>query len=155
MDVRVALMIGAVALGCGETSSADPRFATPERTVETLLEAHGAGEASEAELRARVAEGGLRVVDRELFARCFADLDQPAGPALASYVLGMIAAARDALRYETIADRGYVVPRDGVRIVMRRGSDGAYRIVLSESVPEDVQRTLRELEGARPAPAEP
>lgn len=69
---------------------------------------------------------------------------------MASYVLGMLAAARDALRYETVADRGYVIPREGMRIVMQRGEDGAYRIVLADSVPEDVRRSVLELEGASP-----
>lgn len=139
------------AVGCGEASSTDPRFATPERTVDTLLAAHGAGEASAADLTARVAAGGLSVVDRELHARCFADLDQPGGEAMAGYVLGMIAAARDALRFETVGERGYVIPREGARVVMQRGADGAYRIVLAESVPEDVRRTVLELEALSPA----
>lgn len=150
MGVRAALTLAVLALGCGEASHADPRFATPERTVETLLAAHGAGDASEGELQERIASGGLAVVDRELHARCFADLDQPGGAAMASYVLGMLAAARDALRYETVADRGYVIPREGMRIVMQRGEDGAYRIVLADSVPEDVRRSVLELEGANP-----
>ncbi len=155
--VRISLPIVIVAfalVGCGEGAHGDPRFSTPERTVETLLAAHGAGEASDEELRGRIASGGLSVVDRELYARCFTDLEQPGGEALASYVLGMIAAARDALRYETHVDRGYAIPREGVRIVMQRGEDGAYRIVLAESVPADVRESLRALEAA-PPPSEP
>jgi hypothetical protein len=61
----------------------------------------------------------------------------------------MIAAGRDELRYETVEQHGYVVPRRGPRIVLRRGDDGAYRIVLAESVPEDVQRSLTALERER------
>ncbi len=149
-----ALSLAALAamMACGEASGTDPRFATPERTVDTLLAAHGAGEASASELTARVAAGGLPVVDRELHARCFADLDQPGGEAMAGYVLGMIAAARDALRFETVGERGYVIPREGARVVMQRGADGAYRIVLAESVPEDVRRTVQQLEGAPLSP---
>ncbi len=137
--------------GCGgdELSRTDPRFATPERTVATLLAAHGAGGASQAELQERfVAQGGLTVVDREAYELCFADLGTPSGPALAQYVVGMIAAARDELRYETVDQHGYVVPRRGPRIVMRRGDDGAYRIMLAESVPEDARDGLTALEGS-------
>lgn len=148
--------LATIAIACGQTSSADPRFATPERTIQTLLEAHGVGHASASELQARMAsEGGLHVVDRETYAACFVDLGEPGGDALASYVLGMIAAARDDLRYELIAQRGYVIPRDGVRIAMQRGADGAYRILLRESVPEEVRRSLVDLGAAPSAPDGP
>ncbi|HJL16850.1 MAG TPA: hypothetical protein RMH99_14395, partial [Sandaracinaceae bacterium LLY-WYZ-13_1] len=54
--------------------------------------------------------------------------------------------ARDDLRYETVEDRGYVYPREDVRVVMERGADGAYRVVLAESVPDDVRRGLLQVE---------
>ncbi len=149
--MRVALSLaGLIALAsCGQASGTDPRFATPERTVETMLAAHDAGHASGAEIQARMAsEGALPIVDAEAYAACFTDRDQPGGGALAEYVFGMIAAARDDLRYETIGDRGSVIVRPGVRVAMQR-RDGAYRIVLAESVPEDVRRSLADVTDLR------
>jgi hypothetical protein len=146
-----------LAVGCGEPRTTDPRFATPERTVATLLEAHGVGaDARQDEIRARaVDEGGFRVRDRAAYEACFADLDRPGGQALAAYVMGMLAGARDELRYTTFEERASVQLRDGQRIAMRRGSDGAYRIVLADSVPEDAQRSLLELAGSPEAPRGP
>jgi hypothetical protein len=43
--------------------------------------------------------------------------------------------------------------REGLRVVMRRGEDRAYRIVLAESVPEDVRRSITGIEGASPSVA--
>lgn len=139
LALSFALLVGA----CGDLTHTDSRFATPERTVSTLLAAHGVEHASQTELRERfVSEGRLAIVDRGAYEACFVDLDQPGGEALAGYVLGMVAAARDELRYETVEQHGYVIPREGARIVMRRGADGAFRIVLTESVPADVRRDL-------------
>lgn len=147
---RRGVLLGLLTLAsCGELSSADARFATPERTVATLLTAHGVGDLGRAELQARFAvEGRLRVVDRAAFEACFVDLDQPGGRGLADYVVGMIAAARDELRYEVVEQLAYVVPRAGPRIVLERGRDGAFRIVLARSVPEEVRRELLTLEAA-------
>ncbi len=140
------LLALAVLTACGETSTTDQRFATPERTVDTLLTAHGAGDTSADAIEARMASGeGLPIVDPEAYAGCFTDLGEPGGQALAEYVFGMIAASRDSLRYEAIARRGYVVLRSGDRVVMERGADGAYRIALRESVPDDVRRRIQGL----------
>lgn len=148
---RVSVLWSVVLLvACGEVTRTDPRFATPERTVATLLAAHGAAELSQAELTERfVSQGRLTVVDREAYELCFADPETPGAQGLAEYVVGMIAAGRDELRYETVEQHGYVIPRRGPRIVLRRGDDGAYRVVLAESVPEDVQRSLTALERER------
>lgn len=135
-------------LGCGENlTHTDSRFATPERTVDTLLGAYGVRDLPQDDLRARIAsQGALTLRDREAYAACFVDLSRPGGEGMAGYVLGMLAAARDELRFETAGDRGYVLPREGIRVVMIRGEDNAYRISLSESVPEDVQRGLLQVE---------
>lgn len=128
-----------LALGCGDLKRTDSRFATPERTVATLLAAHGISEPGNIEaLEAQLGDqGGFAVVDRELYEACFVDLDEPGGSARAGYVLGMLAAAYRELRYETIEHRGYATAQ-GVRIAMQRGEDGAYRIVLNDSVPADL-----------------
>ncbi len=139
------LVLALSLLGCGQAQSADSRFATPERTVSSLFLAHGLERASQEQIRAQIIrDGGLVVRDRELYAACFADLDRPGGDALASYVVGMLAAARDDLRYELVEDHGYAYPREGARVVFQR-QNGAYRIILAQSVPEDVQARLLEM----------
>lgn len=131
--------------GCGELQRTDTRFATPERTVRTLLAAHGIAESDDVQARL-IAEGAFSIVDREAYEACFADLDQPGGDAMAGYVLGLLAAARSELRFELFERRAVVNVGPGVRVAMERGSDGAYRILLAESVPEDVRRGLLGLE---------
>ena len=98
-------------------------------------------------MRARIAErGSFQLRDAETWRLCFTDLERPGGEGMAGYVLGLLAAARDDLRYETAADRGYAIPREGIRVAMERGDDGAYRIVLADSVPPEVQRGLLQIE---------
>jgi hypothetical protein len=134
--------------GCEESvTRTDSRFATPERTVETLLATYGLEDVPQEEIRTRMAErGAFELRDRETWRQCFVDLSRPGGEGMAGYVLGVLAAARDDLRYETVEEHGYVIPRDDIRIVMERDETGAYRIVLAESVPEEVQRGLLQIE---------
>ncbi|MCB9597914.1 MAG: hypothetical protein H6719_34680 [Sandaracinaceae bacterium] len=137
----------AALVGCDDAQVTDPRFATPERTVATLLATHGLADESQDAIRARIAErGSFELRDAETWRMCFTDLDRPGGEGMAGYVLGLLAAGREDLRYETIADRGYAMPREGIRVVLERGQDGAFRIVLAESVPEEVQRGLLQVE---------
>lgn len=141
------VVVGVLASACDDAQQTDSRFATPERTVETLLGAYGIADTPQETVRARLAEhGGLELVDTATWRACFVDLDQPGGEGMAGYVLGMLAAARDELRYETIGERGFVIPREGIRVVMLRGDDGAYRILLAESVPDEVRRGLLTIE---------
>lgn len=135
-------VLGALLLiACGEES--DPRLSTPERTVDTLLAAHGLSNVSAGEIRTAGA-ANFPVQDRAGHEACFADLDQPGGEALASYVVGVLAAARDELRYEAVGERGIVRLPNGPPVVMER-TRGHYRIVLAESVPEDLRETLTTL----------
>jgi hypothetical protein len=125
----------------------DPRFATPEATVRTLLDSYGLAEVSESEVRGRLgAHASFSLRDRETFQRCFSDLRDPRDEGLAGYVLGAIAAAKDSLVVDVDEDTGHGTIRLGSRgspttIVVRR-NDGAWRIVLAESVPERVRRQL-------------
>ncbi|MGE0789229.1 MAG: hypothetical protein AB7S26_26380 [Sandaracinaceae bacterium] len=132
-------------VGCGEgdIQRADARFSTPEHTVDTLLTTYGLNDMpQEAIQRQIVQRGAFELRDEATWRLCFADLDQPGGEGLAGYVLGLLAAGRDDLRFETTHEGGAAIVRDGIRIVFAHGSDGAYRIVLRESVPEDVRRGL-------------
>lgn len=134
-------------IGCGETQTIDSRFSTPEHTVRTLLATHGLQNVAQEEVRARIGErGAFQLQDAETWALCFVDLDQPGGDGLAGYVLGLLAAAHEDLRYELVGESAYVFPREGVRIVMRRLEDSTYRIVLADSVPEEVRRGLVQVE---------
>lgn len=150
MRIRAPLCLLLAACGNDALTSTDPRFSTPERTISTLLESCGL-DGTQEENQARIIEqGGARPRDVRTYEACFADLDQPGGQGMAGYVLGMLAAASDDLRFETIEGRGYVIPREGIRIVLDRDARGAYRIVLAESVPEDVRRGILELEANAP-----
>ncbi len=151
MHRLLSILSALLVLACGDVTRTDPRLATPERTVRTLLAAHGIEDAAPGALEERlIAEGGFAIVDRAAYEACFADLHQPGGAGMAGYVLGLLAAARGELRYETIEQHGYVQVREGLRVVMRRGEDRAYRIVLAESVPEDIRRSITGIEGASP-----
>ncbi len=146
----LASCVGACAAGCsdGDFTTVDARFSTPEHTVQTLLGAFGVRELSQEQIRAQLAtQGSFRLQNRVDYEACFTDFAQPGGEGLAGYVLGMLAAAKDELRYETFEDYAYVFPREGVRVVMRREA-GAYRIVLRESVPDEVRRGLIGVEAA-------
>lgn len=138
-----AVLITMIA-GCeGAVRTSDPRFSTPERTVATLLASYELDRLSQEEVRERIAaHRRFELADREAFEACFADFG--AGPAiegLAGWVLGALAAGKDELRTTITGDRATVSPREGVRIVMRL-EDGAWRIVIAESVPEDVRRAI-------------
>jgi hypothetical protein len=142
-------------LACGNDAftTTDSRYSTPERTIETLLDSCDLRGSSAENQAVIIEQGGSRIRDQRAYDACFSDIDQPGGQAMAGYVVGMVAGARDELRYETIEGRGYVIPREGIRIVMERDERGAYRIVLRESVPENVRRSILQLESS--APREP
>lgn len=140
--VVVALVLSLGCEGIG-VERVDSRLATPERTVATLLASHGLEGVPQDEVRARMRAGErFELADRAAFEACFADLDDPVAEGLAGWVLGALAAGKDELRTEIFAERATVAPREGVRIALRRGDDGGWRIVLGESVPEDVRRAL-------------
>lgn len=142
--------LAVVSLGClgggceGGLTRTDARFSTPERTVETLLASYQLDALTQDEVRARLAaHARFELVDRRSFEACFADLDAGAtSEGLAGWVLGALAAGKDELRTTIAADSATVSPREGVRIVLRREDDGAWRIVLAESVPDDVRRGI-------------
>ena len=147
IEAKPLILVLVLAAGCGQAQSVDSRFSTPEHTVATLLATHGLSDESQAAIQARIAErGAFELRDPATWRLCFTDFDQPGGEGMAGYVLGMLAAARDQLRYEIAGQTAYVFPRDGVRILMQRGDDGAFRIVLRDSVPEQVRRGLLQVE---------
>ncbi len=141
------LSIASAGAGCDEVVVTDARYSTPEHTVETLFAAYGLGDASADALRERLAARvSFELQDHDAHRACFADHDGDAlSDGMAGWVFGALAAGRDALRTEMFADRATVSPREGVRVVLRHGEDGAWRIVLRESVPDRVREGLAAL----------
>lgn len=148
--MRLAFFVAAVVAawaglaGCeGAGTTVDSRFATPERTVATLLASYGLEDVPQEEIRARMAaHERFELRDGEAFRACFVELDDPLSEGLAGWVLGALAVGRDELRTEIFGERATVAPREGVRIALHQQRDGTWRIALRESVPDDVRRAL-------------
>lgn len=142
--------VSLLALGCAREAASDPRFRTPEATVHTLFEAYAVADVPEDQVRQRLAaHAQFQLRDAETYRRCFADFRDPSDEGLAGFVFGRLASFKDHLRYETHEDRAVItlpVPAGtpGARIVMLR-EEGAFRIVLADSVPREVAVQLREL----------
>lgn len=140
----LALVIPVALAACEAPEGVDARWSTPEHTIATLLASYGLEDATQEEIRARMAGyERFEMRDRALFERSFADLEPgPVGEGLAGWAFGAIAAGRDELRVEIVGERATITPREGIRIVMARDDAGAWRIVLRESVPAEVRRAL-------------
>lgn len=140
----LVLTLSILALGCGAATEVDHRFDTPEATVTTLLQAYDLADVSQEDIRARMASRGrFTLRDRSAYEACFTDLSaNPADEGLAGFVVGALAAGKDELRVTRDGDRATVSPREGVEIVMRRDDEGAFRIVLSRSVPTEVRARI-------------
>lgn len=142
LTVAVLLTLG---VGCdGGPRPVDVRFSTPERTVQTLFTAYGLERASQAEVRQRMIDGGrFSLRDPDSYRACFTDLSGPTEEGLAGFVLGALAAGKDELRTSVSGDRAVVSPREGVEIVLRRrDEESPWRIVLRESVPDEVRARM-------------
>lgn len=136
------LVVGVMA--CGADLPPDLRYATPRATLGTLFEAWGVDALTAADVEARKARGrGFHLSDPASFRGCFADWEQPADEALAGYVFGVLAPAKDALRVVPGAERTLVFAEDAPPVVLRR-DEGGWRIVLGESVPASTRRHLGE-----------
>ena len=132
-------------LGCdGAVTHTDARFSTPEHTVDTLLRAYDLEDVSQDAIRDRMAHHGrFELADRDSYEECFADfLGTPSDEGYAGFVVGALAAGRDDARVTIVGERATVSPRDGVRIAMERDDDGAWRIVLRDSVPLELRERL-------------
>jgi hypothetical protein len=149
MRLSLLALVLAVTACDGATTSTDARFSTPEHTIDTMLRAYGLESATQEQLREQIsAHGHFEIRDRTSYEACFEDLgDGPVNEGLAGFVFGAIAAGRDDLRIETVRDRATVSPREGIEIVMHRGADGAYRVVLAESVPAAVREQMAAVAG--------
>lgn len=147
--MRLLVCLGLLTLvGCdGATRTTDARFSTPEHTVHTLLGSYGMGDATQEQIRERMAaQDRFEIQSRTTFRECFEDIGTgAANEGVAGFVFGAIAANRDDLSIELHGDRATLTPRAGLEIVMHRGDDGAYRIVLADSVPPEVRTRMASL----------
>jgi hypothetical protein len=133
---------------------ADPRLATPERTIATLLEASGVGlplggAPPEAPLRS---QRQRRFHDIDTVALCFWDYDRddPAVRAMGNFVVGMLAAR---LGHLVFNENGRVATvQAGRRTVFLRHEALGWQLRLRDSVPHDVQETLRRRPPLLPRP---
>ena len=89
------------------------------------------------------AHGHFELADRDAYEECFTDFHAtPSDEGYAGFVVGALAAGHEDVRVTIAGEHATVSPRDGVRIVMDLGEDGAWRIVLRESVPTELRERL-------------
>lgn len=143
----MAVALASFAFSSGCTPRADARFATPEATVRSLFAAYAVSQASESDVRARLAaRERFHLRDRTLYRSCFADFDREEDEGAAGFVFGRLVAVKEHLVFHTAGDRATVrATADATPIptVHLRKIRGGYRIVLRESVPPEVRAQLR------------
>ena len=132
--------------GCADDP--DPRFATPEATVTTLLGAYGVQQMSEEEIQRHMRDRGhFELRDEMAYQACFSDYGGPQDEGAAGYVFGLLAARKDNLQVIVTDDNAHIFPNRDRRdqSVYLEREQGAWRIQLARSVPEDVRTQLREI----------
>ncbi len=134
----------AVLPGCPEQT--DSRFSTPAATIRSLFSSYGIADVSEAEVRARLqARERFEMHDPRLHRECFADWQGEQDQGLAGYVFGRLAAAKDHLLIDVEGDLAQITPniegaaQEATVLVLQ---DGAWKIALRQSVPEEVRQQL-------------
>ena len=146
--VVAALVASAVlgaCFGCSGTTPPDPRFATPAKTVETLLGAYGLDGVSQHEIQRRLrARQPFRLSDAAAYHACFTEFDGEASEAYAGFVVGALAAGREDIRVTIIDDVANVYPTPRVRVVMKRTETG-WKIDLEQSVPAEIRAQFRDI----------
>lgn len=162
ITAALACIAVAVLPGC-QDAPPDPRFATPQATVDSLFASYGVSDVPEAEIRQRMrSRGRFDLLDGDLYQSCFADFHGEADEGLAGYVFGNLVAGKDQLRITLSSDSATIFPTSAEgspRPVMLRREDGEWKIVLRESVPTEIQERLatvyqrsKEMERRRGAP---
>ncbi len=136
----------ALGLSTGCSSSApDPRFATPNKTVETLLGAYGLDGVSQEEIQRRLrARQPFRLHDPATFHACFTSFEGDVSEAYSGFVVGALAAGRDDIRVTIIDDVAHVFPTSRVRVVMKR-TDAGWKIDLEQSVPAEIRTQFQDI----------
>lgn len=141
-SVATGTLAGLVLLfAAAACSSPDPRLATPQDTVATLLEAthlRGATATTPA-----YAASQRPAPDFDVVAACFWDIDRddPASRAMADFTAGMLAAGQRGLIYR-IGQRHAIVRTGNRDVHLRRVREG-WVIDLGETVPDEIREGLR------------
>ena len=137
---------GVLSLSGGCDPEPDPRYASPEATVATLLEAFECQDASQEEIRDRLAVGDrFELDDAASFHGAFVDYRGTVDEGLAGYVFGFVATGKDDLTVERAGARAYAYPKpsDRSRRVVFLETERHWLIALAESVPQPIQVALR------------
>lgn len=133
----VAISFSAILLQCS-ASEPDPRVASPQATVETLLRANHLWRVSLFEARLPRPPPDVAVV-----ASCFWDYDRDdqGSRAMGEFVAGMLAAGQGQLEYY-MGQRQTII-RTRNRPVYLRVTGQQWLIVLRDTVPEEIREGLR------------
>jgi len=117
----------------------DPRFATPQATVQTLLKTYGLWQVTFLEAR-----DTRQQPDIDTVARCFWDYDRDdsGSRAMGEFVAGMLAAGQGRLEYDVRQTQALV--RTMNHPVFLRKTDDGWLIVLRDTVPEEIRNGLRD-----------
>ena len=138
------VFLAGFAVACGDITTADPRYSTPERTIDTMLAAYGLEGVSPDEGRRLRRAGALRLRDPDAYHACFTRFDGLGDEALAGFVVGSVVENRDALRTTITNDKARVMASHGSAVILYK-RNGAWRISLDESVPVQFRTQLRDV----------
>jgi hypothetical protein len=138
-------LLAAMTPAC-EDDPADPRFATPEATIQTLLGAYGVEDMTQEQIQAHMrARGRFELRDEATYRACFVRFTGPEDEGLAGFVFGTIASGKDQLRIARVDDQVHVFPnpdrRDRYVLLVER--DEGWKIDLEASVPSEIRSALQ------------
>ena len=128
--------------GCADP---DPRFESPERTVEALFAAYGVADLPEREVQRRLrSRERFELADRDAMLETFADYRVEEQEGMTGFVFGRLVAQKASLAYDCEPRRCEVRPEgeaDTPPVVLREDG-GEWKIVLAESVPRQIKEQL-------------
>ena len=140
----------AVIAWCGCTAKpADPAFASPKATIDTLFSAYHVQDVPQSEIRRRFTVGErFKLYDQALFRSCFSDWQGDHDEGLGGYVFGQLVAAKDELGIEvdeTVARVRPLGTEEGFPPVVLVRQDAGWKIDLRQSVPASIRQRLYEV----------
>lgn len=143
----LALAVLLAIVACEEEREPDPRFATPESTLETLMTAYGVQRMSQEDIQRVMRDRGrFELRDENTFRACFDDYEGVQHEGLAGFVFGTVAAGKDQLEVTHAQGKAHAFPdperRDRSVVLVQR--DGEWKISLRESVPAEIRQALAE-----------
>lgn len=131
------------------TEPADPAFASPKATIDTLFTAYDVKTVPQSEIRRRFTVGErFKLYDHELFKSCFSDWQGEHDEGLGGYVFGKLVAGKDELGIEvdeTVARVRPLSAQEDFPPVVLIKQDAGWKIDLRQSVPADVRQRLYEV----------